>query len=103
MAISHRKGVAVISDEISDKRLSLSESNSFLLQRLQGSFSFQEKNQKCTSMFIVKTTEAKFWLEPTVSLARNHNLSERQINEIKSILEERKDTIEESWRKHFGN
>ena len=46
--------------------------------------------------------EAKFWLEPRVELARNHGLSAREIRELQAIIEERRDAIAASWRKHFS-
>ncbi|MBU0566953.1 DUF4160 domain-containing protein [bacterium] len=45
--------------------------------------------------------EAKFWLEPSVSVAKNYSLSQKELREIQKIVEERKDEIENSWRKHF--
>jgi hypothetical protein len=45
--------------------------------------------------------EAKFWLEPTVELARNHGLSGPQVAELKKTAEERKNDILDAWRKHF--
>ncbi len=47
--------------------------------------------------------EAKFWLEPSVSLAQNYRLSEKEIREILKVVEERKDEIKHSWKKHFRN
>jgi hypothetical protein len=47
--------------------------------------------------------EAKFWIEPTISLARSHGLSEREIKVIQDIIEERKDDIVDHWRRHFGS
>ena len=47
--------------------------------------------------------EAKFWVEPEVSLARNYGLSEKQVREIQEITEERKDEIREGWKKYFQN
>jgi hypothetical protein len=46
--------------------------------------------------------EAKFWLEPIVSLATYYEFSPVKLNEIQQIIEERKDEISEAWRKHFG-
>jgi hypothetical protein len=46
---------------------------------------------------------AKFWIEPTISLARSHGLSEREIKVIQDIIEERKDDIVDHWRRHFGS
>ena len=47
--------------------------------------------------------EAKFWLEPDIELARNYKLTEKQLNEIKKIIEENQDEIKNSWKEHFGN
>lgn len=47
--------------------------------------------------------EAKFWIEPTISLARSHGLSKREIEVIQDIIEERKDDIVDHWRRHFGS
>lgn len=45
--------------------------------------------------------EAKYWLEPIVSLAVFHRLSPRRLNEIKEIIEEHKNEITKAWEKHF--
>lgn len=45
--------------------------------------------------------EAKFWLEPAVSLAKNYRLSEAQLSKLQKIVEEKKDEIVNSWHKHF--
>ncbi|MBI2860856.1 MAG: DUF4160 domain-containing protein [Chloroflexi bacterium] len=46
--------------------------------------------------------EAKFWLEPVVSLALSHELSPEKLNEIQRLVEEHTDEIIEAWRRHFG-
>lgn len=46
--------------------------------------------------------EAKFWLEPILSLATYHNLNPKKLNEIQGIVEEHRDEIVQNWRKHFG-
>jgi hypothetical protein len=46
--------------------------------------------------------EAKFWLEPIVSLAVHHKLSPKKLTEIQDIVEEHKDEIVQAWRNHFG-
>ena len=46
--------------------------------------------------------EAKFWIEPLVSLAVYHGLSSRKLNEIRKIVEEHKHEIVKAWQKHFG-
>ena len=46
--------------------------------------------------------EAKFWLEPTVELARNYGLSQEQVTELKKTVEEKRNDILNAWRKHFA-
>ena len=46
--------------------------------------------------------EAKFWLEPEVSLAKNYGLNSSQLAEVKNVVEERRDEVAEAWRNHFG-
>lgn len=46
--------------------------------------------------------EAKFWIEPIVSLATSYALNSHKLNEIQKIVEERKDEITKAWQKHFG-
>jgi len=45
--------------------------------------------------------EAKFWLEPEVSLAHNYQIKRKDLKEIQKIIEERKDEIEDKWEKHL--
>jgi len=46
--------------------------------------------------------EAKFWIEPLVSLAVYHGLNAKRLREIQKIVEERNDEIKKAWQKHFG-
>ena len=46
--------------------------------------------------------EAKFWIEPMVSLAVAHGLNQKKLNKIQKIVEERKDEIIKAWQKHFN-
>jgi len=45
--------------------------------------------------------EAKFWLEPIIALACHYGLSDKQLNELQEIVEERKNEIKKEWKKHF--
>lgn len=47
--------------------------------------------------------EAKFWLEPNISLAENYGFSAKELREIQRVIEEKQDDIQSSWRKHFGS
>lgn len=46
--------------------------------------------------------EAKFWLEPIVSLAAYHQLNSKKLNELQKLVEEHKDEIIEAWKKYFS-
>jgi len=46
--------------------------------------------------------EAKYWLEPIVSLAVSHGLNPRKLNEIQKIVEEYRNEIIEAWQRHFN-
>jgi len=46
--------------------------------------------------------EAKFWLEPILSLAVYHGLNPKKLSEIHLIIEAHKDEIIKAWQKHFG-
>ncbi len=45
--------------------------------------------------------EAKFWLEPEISVANNYGLSKGQIIELTQVVEDKKDDITNAWKKHF--
>lgn len=45
--------------------------------------------------------EAKFWIEPIISLAVSHGLNPRKLNEVQKIVEVHKDEITKTWQKHF--
>ena len=46
--------------------------------------------------------EAKFWLEPEISLAVNHGLSPREVREVHDVVKEQRDEIIQYWHDHFG-
>ena len=45
--------------------------------------------------------EAKFWLEPSVELARNYRLSRVQLGEVQAIVEGHRNELISAWRNHF--
>jgi Domain of unknown function (DUF4160) len=47
--------------------------------------------------------EAKFWLTPEVTLARQVGLSGRQIADAKLVVERHIEEITNAWNKHFGS
>ena len=47
--------------------------------------------------------EAKYWLEPDIKLSQNHKFSNKQLSEIKSLIEEHNNELIAAWKGHFGN
>lgn len=46
--------------------------------------------------------EAKFWIEPIVSLATYHKLDSTRLKEIQKLVEEHKNEIRKEWKRYFG-
>jgi len=46
--------------------------------------------------------EAKFWLNPIVSLATATGLSEKQLREAQHIVEDHIEEISNAWHSHFS-
>jgi hypothetical protein len=46
--------------------------------------------------------EAKFWMDPTIELAGNYGLSERQVKAALKSIQEHEDEIREAWATHFS-
>ncbi|HSA86977.1 MAG TPA: DUF4160 domain-containing protein [Nitrospira sp.] len=47
--------------------------------------------------------EAKFWLDPSIALAKNSGMTARQIRAAKVLIEEHEDKIRRAWQTHFGS
>jgi hypothetical protein len=47
--------------------------------------------------------EAKFWIDPEISLAENYGFSKKDLRIVQSIIEEREDEIRSAWAAHFGS
>jgi hypothetical protein len=45
--------------------------------------------------------EAKFWISPSVELARNIGLSSTRIKEAERLVETRQQEIIDAWNNHF--
>jgi len=45
--------------------------------------------------------EAKYWLEPELTLAKNNGFSDRDLRTIETIIKEHEDEICSAWEKHF--
>jgi hypothetical protein len=45
--------------------------------------------------------EAKFWLEPIISLAVSHGLNPKRLSEIQRIIEAHNHEILQAWQNYF--
>lgn len=45
--------------------------------------------------------EAKYWLEPSIALAKNHGLAPRRLASIEQLIREHEHEIREAWKSHF--
>jgi hypothetical protein len=47
--------------------------------------------------------EAKFWIEPNIELARNHQLSAQDLSRVLQLVADHEQEIRDAWRRHFGS
>lgn len=67
-------------------------------------FFFFSREEARTHVHVVSGDgEAKFWLEPEISLARNYHYSSVQLKQIKSLIKDHKNELISAWTKHFGS
>lgn len=45
--------------------------------------------------------QAKFWLDPKIVLAKNQGFTERQLRQIRLILEDHHGELISAWQQHF--
>jgi hypothetical protein len=60
------------------------------------------KRREYISIVTCEDGEAKFWIEPLISLAIYYGLNTKKLNDIKEIVEEHKNEIVKAWQKHFS-
>ena len=46
--------------------------------------------------------EAKFWIEPIISLANYTGFNKKQLRKIQAIIEQNENKIRKAWKKHFS-
>jgi hypothetical protein len=46
--------------------------------------------------------EAKFWIEPEIELARNHQFSEQDLRRVLQLVVDHEQEIRDAWNRHFG-
>ncbi len=45
--------------------------------------------------------EAKYWLEPTIELDRNHGLNTTDLSRVEQLVKEHEQEIRNAWNHHF--
>jgi Domain of unknown function (DUF4160) len=65
-------------------------------------FFFSREEERMHIHIVSPDGEAKFWLEPIISLANYSGFKTKQLKELQSIIEENTDEISKKWHKHFG-
>jgi hypothetical protein len=64
-------------------------------------FFFSREEARMHIHVISPSGEAKFWIEPLISLATYSGFSKRQLRAIVRIIEENENEIRKAWKKHF--
>jgi hypothetical protein len=70
--------------------------------RRESEYTFKIYSNEEERMHIHVIHEAKYWLEPTVELAKNTGIPEHKLSEIKKIVERNADRFKEQFREHIG-
>jgi hypothetical protein len=66
-------------------------------------FFFSREEQRVHVHVVCPEGEAKFWLDPKISLAKNLGLRAKTLTEIGRLVEEHEKEIRKAWEKHFGH
>ena len=64
-------------------------------------FFFSREEDRIHVHVVSPNGEAKYWLEPTVSLATFEGLNATQLKRLQRMVEEHSDEIRTAWRRHF--
>ncbi len=66
-------------------------------------FFFSKEEDRIHVHIVSGDGEAKFWLEPEVSLAKNYHYSAKQLSGIEAVIQEHYDEFVSEWKKHFSS
>ncbi len=47
--------------------------------------------------------EAKVWLDPEIGLARNYQLSDRDLSRVLQLVKDHEQEIRDAWHRHFDS
>ena len=67
-------------------------------------FHFFSKEENRIHIHVISPDgEAKFWIEPIISLENYSGFSTKQLNGLQKIIERNKNEIVKKWKKHLQN
>lgn len=64
-------------------------------------FFFSREEERPHIHVVSATGESKFWMEPTIEIAKNYYHSAKQLKEIKQLIQENRHAIISAWNRHF--
>jgi hypothetical protein len=65
-------------------------------------FFFSREEQRMHVHVYSPDGEAKFWLEPEISMANNYGFRTGPLSQLQRLVEEHRDELIEAWNGHFG-
>ena len=65
-------------------------------------FFFSNEEERLHVHIVGHDGEAKFWIEPEVSLAKSFNLTVKELNKLEKSVIEHENEIRTAWRQHFS-
>ena len=65
-------------------------------------FFFSNEEKRIHVHIVGHEGEAKFWLEPEISLAKSYSLPVKELSKLEKSVKDHEDEIRAAWRKHFG-
>lgn len=65
-------------------------------------FFYSNEEERIHVHVVGENGEAKFWLDPEITLAKSYNLSTRVLGLLEKSVKEHEDEIRAAWDKHFG-
>lgn len=62
---------------------------------------FSREEEKMHVHVVSPDGEAKFWMEPIISLANYTGFNQRQLRRLQQLVEEHRSEIAKAWKEHF--
>ena len=62
---------------------------------------FSREEEKMHVHVVAPEGEAKFWIEPIISLANYTGFNQRQLRRLQELVEEHRSEIVKAWKDHF--